>query len=70
MHPQLTEFLLMAHTTIQGTGQPVRCTVVYDDWEPRMSLDALKNMTNSWCYLHGTHFYGNFVNLFDKKKCT
>jgi len=53
MHPEYTEFLLVGHKTIQGTAHPVRCTVVWDDATPRVSLEEVENISYLLCYTHG-----------------
>uniref|UniRef100_A0A183C8T7 Piwi domain-containing protein n=1 Tax=Globodera pallida TaxID=36090 RepID=A0A183C8T7_GLOPA len=53
MHSSLTEFLLVGHRTIQGTAQPLRCTVVVDTAEPRTKLGELEQITYALCYQHG-----------------
>uniref|UniRef100_A0A915EWM8 Piwi domain-containing protein n=1 Tax=Ditylenchus dipsaci TaxID=166011 RepID=A0A915EWM8_9BILA len=53
MHPSYTEFLLVGHKTIQGTARPVRCTVISDTCNPRVSLQELEYVTYSLCYAHG-----------------
>uniref|UniRef100_A0A915CSB1 Piwi domain-containing protein n=1 Tax=Ditylenchus dipsaci TaxID=166011 RepID=A0A915CSB1_9BILA len=53
MHPSYTEFLLVGHKTIQGTAQPIRCTVVVDNCEPRMPLEELEYVSYNLCYAHG-----------------
>ncbi|KAL3102238.1 hypothetical protein niasHS_003647 [Heterodera schachtii] len=53
MHSSLTEFLLVGHRTIQGTAQPLRCTVVVDTAEPRVKLSELEQISYALCYQHG-----------------
>uniref|UniRef100_A0A915DPU7 Piwi domain-containing protein n=1 Tax=Ditylenchus dipsaci TaxID=166011 RepID=A0A915DPU7_9BILA len=53
MHPNLTEFLIVAHKAIQGTANPARCTVIYDSTPGRMPLEEVENVTNCLCYAHG-----------------
>uniref|UniRef100_A0A914I7V1 Piwi domain-containing protein n=1 Tax=Globodera rostochiensis TaxID=31243 RepID=A0A914I7V1_GLORO len=53
MHSSLTEFLLVGHRTIQGTAQPLRCTVVVDTAEPRIKLSELEQISYALCYQHG-----------------
>uniref|UniRef100_A0A914H5X1 Piwi domain-containing protein n=1 Tax=Globodera rostochiensis TaxID=31243 RepID=A0A914H5X1_GLORO len=53
MHSSLTEFLLVGHRTIQGTAQPLRCTVVVDTAEPRTKLSELEQISYALCYQHG-----------------
>ncbi|KAI3419183.1 hypothetical protein GPALN_006936 [Globodera pallida] len=53
MHSSLTEFLLVGHRTIQGTAQPLRCTVVVDTAEPRTKLSELEQLSYALCYQHG-----------------
>jgi len=53
MHPSLTEFLMVAHKTIQGTARPIRCTVIADTTPNRMPLEEIEQITNLLCYTHG-----------------
>ncbi|KAL3088023.1 hypothetical protein niasHS_009309 [Heterodera schachtii] len=53
MHSSLTEFLLVGHRTIQGTAQPLRCTVVVDTAQPRVKLGELEQISYALCYQHG-----------------
>ncbi|KAL7076620.1 hypothetical protein ACQ4LE_004120 [Meloidogyne hapla] len=58
MSATLTEFLLVGHKALQGTAQPVRCTVVLEHRSSAVQskaipLDELENMTYALCYGHG-----------------
>jgi len=53
MHASFSEFLLVGHTAIQGTAQPVRCTVVVDNGPNRIPLQQLEYITFNLCYAHG-----------------
>lgn len=53
MHSVLTEFLLIGHEAMQGTAQPLRCSIVFDDSPQRMSLAEMENISYALCYAHG-----------------